>query len=190
MPPYGKTVARTPPGYWDRGTRVVIFAGPRAWAFAKPWLEVETLQIPQARHRYTLVLPPDATKVATSLSWPVSGRAVVIVRCGISEADCASLIDAVQRDGCLDGEMVAIEDLIGGPLGFEHGLRCLQPWSWATWDGEVMAAYRLAQLEDSMAPVMRLAEFMPWLSLENWPASSIGAELTRRLALRERAEAA
>lgn len=191
MVPYAKSVRDTPPGYWDRGTRVLVFAGPVGWDRAREWLDVELLEIPQARHRYTLVCPPRMTAQADVLRWPVAGRRVVIVMCGGREADLAPLVAALQRDGCVDGEIVDLYAMPEHLLGWMHALRGLQPWSWATWDAEVMSAYRAATA-DARASLIEAAICAagPMLATEEWPPRSLGAAACAELALRATVEAA
>lgn len=189
--PYSKAVRATPPGYWDRGTRVLIFAGPDGWDRAREWLDVELLEIPQARHRYTLVCPRDMTSQADVMRWPVDGKAVVIVRCGGEPPDLCTLVEALQRDGCSEGEIVDLYSMPECVLGWGHSLRMLQPWSWATWDAEVMSAYRDAQLGGRASLIdAAIATAGSLLISEDWPSGSLGAESCAELALRATAEAA
>ena len=197
LPPYGRAVAFAPLGYWERGTRVLIFAGDRAWDFCRAWLDVGTFEMPQARHRYTTILPPGNDP--SLMRWPVKGRGVVIVECGEVADEHAGLIQALQRDGCLDGEVFDIAAQRPHPLGWEWQLRALQPWSRATFDAEVMRAHReqvereLREAEEGyleawLYKVTRTpgaAEFV-----DSCPPGSVGAEIARRLALRAQAEAA
>lgn len=197
--PYSKQVRRTPPGYWDRGTRVLVFAGPKAWDMAREWLAVETWEMPQARHRYTLVCPPDLLANADVLRWPVEGKKVVIVQCGGSPAALSVLIGALQRDGCAEGEVF---DLIGAPehpLGWAWSLRALQPWSRADFDSEVMREHaerdraELHALEDAVVDAWceRLAGDVAGLAYAaQCPPGTVGEAVSRRLALRAMPEAA
>ena len=194
MPPYGRTVARTPQGYWDRGTRIVIFAGPHAWEWCGRWLDVDAYQMVQARHRYTLILPSDAPPEA--LRWPVAAKPVVVVMCGGEAEHLAPLISTLQRDGCAGGEVVNIDAMRGHVLGFDYALRSLQPWAWAEWDAEVMRESAAARAQAN--PLLRLfdddhkrqrlrAVLGDVLDECRWPEGSLGALLAAQLTARESA---
>ena len=194
MPPYGRTVARTSQGYWDRGTRVLVFAGPMAWEWCGRWLDVDANQIMQARHRYTLILPTDAPPDA--LRWPVSAKPVVVVMCGGDADQLGPLISTLQRDGCAGGEVVDIEDVRGCVLGFDHALRSLQPWAWAVWDAEVMREAAAARAQSN--PVLRLLDddhkrqrlrglLGDLLAECRWPDGSLGHLLAAQLTARDSA---
>ena len=197
--PYAKQVRRTPPGYWDRGTRVLVFAGPQAWTLAREWLAVDVWEIPQARHRYTLVCPPDLLLNADVLRWPVEGRAVVVVQCGGESSALSTLITALQRDGCSDGEVFDLVNAAEHPLGWGWHLRALQPWSRADWDAEVMREHAQRNRDEDAALDGALAD--AWCDRVAGTASGVafaascapgtlGAEVSRRLALRAMPEAA
>lgn len=108
-PPYARQVMQAPQGYWQRGCRVMVFAGPEAWSLARWWLDDSDdcglLTVMRARWRYTLVLPPDQTALAAALRWPVYHRDVVVVDTGAGEEALQPLIGALQRDGCTGGEI-------------------------------------------------------------------------------------
>lgn len=146
-PPYGREVDGAPPGYWQRGTRVLVFAGPQAWTWARwfrgPGDPDDFGRILHARERYVTVLPPDMTAHAEVLAWPVAGRNVVIVDTGAGEEALAPLVRALERDACADGE---IFDLLAYQPAWliDQRLRAFQPWAVADWDQDVVEAHRKA----------------------------------------------
>lgn len=165
LPPYGREVKAAPPGYWDRGTRVVIFAGPDAWEWARAWLEPNPDTILRARRRYTLVLPPEALEHAGVYRWPVEGRAVVVADTGAGEQGLQPLIGALQRDACADGEILDVTSM--PPWAIELQLGMMQPWTHATFDAEIVEQHNrmLQDLEVELSGLI-LRRFRETLAIE------------------------
>jgi hypothetical protein len=137
--PYSRDVEAAAAVHRAAGTRVLIFAGLRAWDWARWWRDDDDPGIVrQARGRYTTVLPPDSTASAETLRWPVQARAVVVADTGAGADALAPLVRALQRDGCTDGEII---DLSAWRMDWfaEQRLRALQPWLRATFDTDVEA---------------------------------------------------
>jgi hypothetical protein len=163
-PPFGNDVATAPRGYWTRGTRVFVFAGPASWDWARWWRDDRNVAVvPQARFRYTLCLPPDMTTNAACYRWPVEGRRVLIVDTGAGLDALQPLIAALQRDGCGDGEVFDVTSL-WLPEIVEQLLQQRQPWRVAEFDAEVMGRYaaRVEQvLEFGLRPGESFAQPTP-----------------------------
>lgn len=174
LPPYGRNVVAAPPGYWDRGTRVVIFAGPEAWAWARAFLEPDPDTILRARQRYTLVLPPEALEHAGVYRWPVEGRAVLVIDTGAGEQALQPLISALQRDACAGGEILDVASM--PPWAAElHLSVTLQPWVHATFDAEIVEQHNrmLQDLEIELSGLI-LRRFR-----ETWAIDARDAEYLR-----------
>jgi hypothetical protein len=137
--PYSRDVEFAADVHRAASTRVLVFAGPRAWDWSRWWRDVADPGIVrQARQRYTTLLPPDSTATAETYRWPVRGRRVVIADTGAGVDALAPLVRALQRDGCGDGEIIDISTWSMAWFA-EQRLRALQPWLRATFDAEVEA---------------------------------------------------
>jgi hypothetical protein len=158
-PPFGNDVANAPPGYWSRGTRVFIFAGPASWDWARWWRDDRNVGVvPEARFRYTLCLPPDMTDNAACYRWPVEGRRVLIIDTGAGVEALQPLIAALQRDGCGDGEVFDVHAQ-WLPEIVEQKLANKQPWRVADFDADVMGRYA-ARLDQVVEFGLRPGESM------------------------------
>jgi hypothetical protein len=96
-PPYAKAVRTIAQDCLDGGHhRLLIFAGPQAWAAAKAYLTNGKSE--DRREGHTLVLPPDETLAAAQYAWPVAQRSVVIADTGARDRQMEPLVDALVRD--------------------------------------------------------------------------------------------
>jgi hypothetical protein len=144
--PYSRSINAASVGYWDRGTRVMVFAGAHAWRWSSWWLDCSNIHNTLfARHRYSTVLDPRYIDCADVLDWPVFARRVVIVDTQGNAPALMPLISAVQRDGCTGGEVFDLANWLERrclyPEQVEQKLQSLQPWQRADFDGEAVEAY-------------------------------------------------
>ena len=110
MPPYGRRVDAMPKAFRDRDARIFVFAGTEAWQAARKYLDMGEPK--HARERYVLVAPAsvedrELQQVRSfdpwACRWPVAGRTVLVIDCGMDQRMGDILARALQRDGAREG---------------------------------------------------------------------------------------